>query len=130
VSFIRGETAEWELDIDVREVVLASPSNRQEPVRIAAFLGDGDRPPAGQIVAGNRSLRRHHVLDIAVCDDFAAAFSRARAHVNDVISAPHRLLVVFDDDEGVSEVAKSLQRVEQFVVIALVQPDRGLIEDV
>jgi hypothetical protein len=57
-------------------------------------------------------------------------FPGARAQVHNVVGGPHRALVVLHDDHGVPEVAQPLQHVKQFVVVALVQPDRGLVEDV
>ncbi len=41
-----------------------------------------------------------------------------------------RFLVVFDDDDGVADVAQVRQRAEQALVVALVQADRRLVEDV
>ena len=41
-----------------------------------------------------------------------------------------RLLVVLDHDHGVPDVAHAQQRLEQAPVVALVQADRGLVEDV
>ena len=54
----------------------------------------------------------------------------ARPHVDDVVGAVDRFLVVLDDDDGVSGVAQAYQGVDQAAVVALVQPDRGLVEDV
>ena len=47
-----------------------------------------------------------------------------------MIGGAHRLLVVLDDDHGVAEVAQLLERGEQPRVVALVQADRRLVEDV
>ena len=56
--------------------------------------------------------------------------ARARADVDDVVGLRDRGLVVLDDDEGVPEVAQPDQGVEQAPVVALVQADRGLVQDV
>ena len=63
-------------------------------------------------------------------DDVAAVLARARPHVDEPVGAAHHLLVVLDDEDGVAEVAEPLERPDQPVVVALVQPDRGLVEDV
>ena len=63
-------------------------------------------------------------------DDLAAVLARARPEVDDVVGGAHRALVVLDDDHRVAEVAQARERVEQLVVVALVQADRGLVEDV
>jgi hypothetical protein len=54
----------------------------------------------------------------------------AGADVDDVVGAADGVLVVFDDEHGVAHVAQVLQRLQQAVVVALVQADRGLVEHV
>ena len=66
----------------------------------------------------------------ALGDDLAAMDAGGRADVDDVVGLADRVLVVLDDDHGVAEVAQVLERVEQAGVVALVQADRGLVEDV
>ena len=51
-------------------------------------------------------------------------------HIHDPVGAPDRLLVVLHDDQGIPEVAEVLQGLEELSVVALVQPDRGFVEDV
>ena len=62
--------------------------------------------------------------------DLAAVLARAGPEVDHVVGGAHRLLVVLDDDDGVAEVAQLLERGEQPRVVALVQADRRLVEDV
>ena len=70
------------------------------------------------------------VLDGAGDDDLAAVLSRARADVDGPVGVPDGVLVVLDDDQGVAEVAEPDQRLDQPVVVALVQADGRLVEDV
>jgi hypothetical protein len=37
---------------------------------------------------------------------------------------------VLDDEHGVAEIAETLQRPDQLPVVALVEADRGFVEDV
>ena len=60
----------------------------------------------------------------------AAVLARARPHVDQVVGGAHRALVVLDDQHGVAEVAQALERRDQALVVALVQADRRLVEDV
>src|SRR5437764_1348998 len=41
-----------------------------------------------------------------------------------------RLLVMLDDDDRVAEVAQPLQRLQEARIVALMQPDRRLVEDI
>ena len=63
-------------------------------------------------------------------DDLAAMDTRAGAHIDDVIGGADRVLVMLDDEDGVAEIAQAAQRGEQHVVVALMQADAGLVEDV
>jgi hypothetical protein len=63
-------------------------------------------------------------------DDLAAVLTRTGTDVDDVVGGVDRRLVVLDDDQGVAEVAQPQQRLDQPLVVALVQPDRRLVEDV
>ncbi len=60
----------------------------------------------------------------------AAVHAGARTDVDDPVGRAHHLLVVLDDDQRVADVAQSLQRADQPLVVALVQADARLVEDV
>ena len=67
---------------------------------------------------------------VPLTDDVTAVLARARADVDHPVGGPDRVLVVLDDDERVAEVAQPQQRVEQLLVVPLVQADRRLVEHV
>ena len=50
--------------------------------------------------------------------------------VDDVVGHLDRVLVVLDHDHGVAEVAEAHERVDEAVVVALVEADRRLVEHV
>ena len=47
-----------------------------------------------------------------------------------MVGGPHRVFVVFDDDDRVAEVAELGERIEQALVVARVEADRRFVEDV
>ena len=63
-----------------------------------AACADSVRSPSRRCarISAQRSLRDH----------FAAVHARAGAEIDDVIRAPHRLLIVLDDDERISLLAQ------------------------
>ena len=84
-----------------------------------------------EIRAGDRlSGCLHDVLGRALGDDVPAMDAGAGADVDHVVGGEDRVLVVLDDDHRVADVAQPLQRLEQPRIVALVQPDRGLVEHV
>ena len=63
-------------------------------------------------------------------DDLAAVLTGTRADVDHPVGDPDGLLVVLDDDQGVAEVLEPEQGLDQLLVVALVQADGRLVEDV
>jgi hypothetical protein len=55
---------------------------------------------------------------------------RTGTDVDDVVGRCDRRLVVFHHDQGVAEVAQPQQGLDQPLVVALVQADRRLVQDV
>ena len=76
----------------------------------------GEQPPA----AGDRP--RVH--------DVAAVLPGTGTDVDDVVGGADGLLVVLDDDDRVAQVPQPLQGPDEALVVALVQADGGLVEDV
>ena len=54
----------------------------------------------------------------------------ARPHVDQIVGGPDRLLVMFDHDHRVAEVAQALERLQQALVVALVEADRRFVQDI
>ncbi len=84
----------------------------------------------GQVLAGDAVGARHDCFGGALGDQVPAMDPGARPHVDDPVGGADRLFVVLDDDDRVAEVAQPLQGREQPAVVALVQPDRRLVEDI
>ena len=63
-------------------------------------------------------------------DDLAAMDAGAGPDVDDMIGGEDRVLVMFDDDHRIAEIAQPPQRVEQPRIVALMQADRGFVEHV
>jgi hypothetical protein len=126
------EGAEGDRHVHAAQVVLAGAvdADRALLVERAPLGGDADLLLAAQVLAGDRGAVRGDFVDGAGGDHLAAVLARARAHVDEVVGHAHRLLVVLDDDDGVAEVAELREGGEEARVVALVQADRGLVEDV
>src|SRR5262249_7619426 len=125
------ETSERQLDIDLAQVVLARPADREPRVaRLTPQPRHLDRALAAEVLPRDRGLRLHQVLHRPGHDDLAAVLPCARTNVDDVVGDTDRLLVVLYDDDRVPEVAQPQQRVDQAPVVSLMETDRWFIEDV
>ena len=85
---------------------------------------------ARQVATGQRAPNRHDLLRRPCRHDLPAVDPGAGAQVHDPVGLPHRLLVVLDDQHGVAEVAHPPEGLEQLAVVALVKPDRRLVQHV
>ena len=62
--------------------------------------------------------------------DLASAVAGAGAEIEQVVGRPDNFSVVLDQHQGVAQIAQVRQRAEQPAVVARVQPDRRLVQDV
>jgi len=53
-----------------------------------------------------------------------------RTDIDDVVGRQDRILVMLDDNNGVADVSQMLQRLQKAGIVALMQADRGLVENV
>ena len=60
----------------------------------------------------------------------ASVLAGARAHVHHEVGRPDGVLVVLHDHHGVAQVSQALQRGDEPLVVALVKPDGGLVQNV
>ena len=127
-----GEQAERNLGGDVLEVVAggADDLERLALLRRAAGGRHRDEAGAGEELAGERVRVGHDLVRRALGDDVAAVDAGGGADVDDVIGLADGVLVVLDDDDGVADVAEVPERVEQALVVALVEADGRLVEHV
>ena len=75
-------------------------------------------------------MRGEHLRGGAAEDDVAALAPCQGAEVDDVVGGEHHVAVVLDDDDGVADVAQRLEAAYEALVVALVEADAGLVEDV
>ena len=107
-----------------------APRTTSSPRAGRRSSGSGIVPLAAQVLAGEGLRSSRELCRRALRDDLAAVLAGAGAEVDDVVGGADRALVVLDHDHGVAEVPQPLERVDQLLVVALVEPDRGLVEDV
>ncbi len=60
----------------------------------------------------------------------AAVDTCSGAHVDNIVGSTDCILVVFDDKDGITELLEALEGVYEFLVVPLMESDRGLVEDV
>ena len=123
--------AEWEVGGYVFEVVGDGVFYRQPGSGEVAGSGAGyDLDLPGEVLAGYGGGVRHDLGGGSVGHDDAAVLPCAGADIEDVVGLAHGVFVVLDDEDGIAEVAQAFERGDETLVVALVQADRWLVEDV
>lgn len=127
-----GEHPERECDIDVSEVVLPGTDHGDLTFRIhgSAHEWNRNRLATRQERAGDRFGIVEQPFVGSAVDYAPAVFPGAGADVDHPIRCADGVLVVFDDDQRVPEIAQPGESVDQPAVVALVQTDRRLVEHV
>ena len=126
-----GERADGHLQRDVLQVVLLGAGHLQRAAaRLAASLRHRDAAAPRQIVGRDGALRGHDLRRRPRRDDVASVLAGARAHVHHEVGRPDGVLVVLHDHHGVAQVSQALQRGDEPLVVALVKPDGGLVQNV
>ena len=126
-----GERAERNREIRVLEVVHRTALDRDAlAVAFAPDFGHRNEFFARKVLSGDGFVAFEQLVDRALEHDLAAVAARARTDIHNVVSREHGVLVVLDHDERVAEVTQPPQGRKQLVVVALVQTDRRLVEDI
>ena len=101
-------------------------------IHLAALFGYGDELFAAQVLQGQRILFWifKYFRDRAVRDNMAAVNARGGTDVDEIIRGADRVFVVFDDDDGIPEIAQVLEGFNQFFIITLMEADRRFVQDI
>ena len=62
--------------------------------------------------------------------NLSAMDAGTRPKIDDVVGSPHRVLIMFHNDEGVSAVAQVPQNSEEFLIVAGMKSNGGLVQNV
>ncbi len=128
----RHQRPEGERDVDPPQVVLPGADHGQlpPPVDPAPLGRHRDGVPTGQVVTREGGGVLQQLLVPAGVHHPAAALPGPGPDVHDPVGVADGVLVVLHHDQRVAEVPQPGQRVDQAVVVPLVQADGGLVQDV
>ena len=123
--------AQREADVQVLQVVLVRPEDGNgRAVRLPALVAHADPAASADVLAGQRLGLVGNLAGSAGGNHFASVPAGAGSQVDDVIGAPNRLLVVLHHQHGIAQVAQRFERLQQAGIVAVVQPDRRLVQHV
>src|SRR6267143_3142399 len=114
-----GEQTEGQRDVNILEIVGAGAENLYRfAVGAAALFGNEYLGGAAEVLTGEGRGGGFDLRRIALGDEVAAGVAGAGAEVDNEIGAADGVFVVFDDEDGVAEIAKLFERAEKASVVA------------
>ena len=117
-------------DVHFLQIVPAGTFYRDElTVSLPAFGRDGDLCLPVQVGRSQR-VYFQHILGRSFVNDLSSQAAGFRPHVDHIVGIQHHIFIVFHYDNRVSGIAQFLQRIDQADIIALVQSDTRLIQDI
>jgi hypothetical protein len=136
-----SEAGHRECGVDILKVVLCGAEHAKPTITDIARLefgfsgGDalawnGNLCRAVEILGGEGFLVAQNLLERPLRNQFPASRPGAGADVEDVVGGADRVLVMLDDDHRVAEISEVAERLDESVVIALVQADAGFVENI
>ena len=99
-------------------------------VKRRARFRDAYLPPSADVLPRKRHRIRSNYRRRSLGDDAATVGAGAWTHVDHVVRRVNCLLVMLDDDDGVTHVPQTEQRIQEPAIVALVQTDGRLVEHV
>ena len=128
------DTVLHEIDaLALRSAQVVAPGTFEHEVGTLAgstFRRHLDALGAAQVLARHRCSTRHDHRGRPLGHDGTPEQTSARTHIEHMIRSQNGFFVVFDHQHRVSEITQVLQGLQQLFVVALVQPDAGLVEHV
>ena len=125
-----GHQSEGNFDRDIFQVVLLCAHDRQIRLCRPHPVRERDCHLAAQILAGQGGRIRHDLRRRALRDDESAVDAGSGSQVQQIIGPPHRVGIVLDHNHRIAEIAKPRQRIQQPLIVALMQSDGRLIENI
>ena len=126
-----GECAERDGDIDIFQVVMFRPDDLQVLAAAAfAFCGDRDLLLAGKIFCRHGPGEPDQIRRFSFRHDLAAVNARRRTQVDHVVCRQDRIDIMLHYHHGVADVPEPFEGGKEFVIVPLMQPDTGFVQDV
>ena len=126
-----GECSQRDPGGDVLQVIMRDPFQSQEfSVSFDPLFRNFDLLFPGQILSGERIWALFDGRGRAGSHQFSAVNSCGRSEIQDIISRPDRICIVFHNHHGVSDIPKVFQCSKKPVIIPLMQSDTRFIQNV
>ena len=116
--------------VDILQVVFRRSPYRQVSAGFFPLCRNRNFQFSAQIGSGNRIRIFHQFFCRPDGHQFAAVFPRSRSDVHHTVRRPHGVLIMFHHNQSIAKIPQVIQRLQQFVIVSLVQSDAGFIQNI
>ena len=127
----KRKRAKGHREIDLLQIVLArSLQLKGSAMRMPTLSRDRNALAAAQVLRSKRILNPHYLFGRAGGNNLTAQLTRARPHIDYVVSAANGIFIMLDHYHGIAQIAQMLKRANQTLIVALVQADRRFVQNI
>src|SRR6185437_16702946 len=124
------ELAKREFHVDIFEVIALGAFKLEKfTVALSPFFGDGNAPMAIEVFGGE-SVEFENIGRASLGHHPSTMEAGLGTDVDEIVGCQHDIFVVLDDEHAVADVPQILECLDQAMVIALMEADTGLVEDI
>ena len=95
----------------------------RKSVSFASFFRQCHAKRSGKILTGQTFAHTHNFFRSPDGSNISSVNTRTRSQVDKIIRRAERLLVMLYDNNGIPLVAEIRERIDEFLIVALVQSD-------
>ena len=99
-------------------------------VELAALIGDLDLQATGQVLSGQGFFVFDDLGRVPFDHHFTTTNARPWSKVDQVVRRPHRVFIVFNYHNRVTQVTQVLKGIDQAVVVTGMQTNRRFVQNV
>ena len=119
--------------IDIAQIILGGSKYLDPSLVLARFdpvAWHRNAQISGKVTPGAGTRMGHDFSRSSVGHQFATMDSGSRPHIQDIVGGPDGVFVMLHHDDRIAGIPQATNRLQQPVVVALMQSDAGLIQDV
>ena len=119
-----------DLHVDIFQVVFRRTDYLKVTGCTFSHFRNRDLHDSAQILSGHRFRYLHDILCCSGCNHFSAMTARSGTDIHNPVCFPHRILVMFHNDQCISQIPQIFECCKQLIIIPLMQSDTRLIQNI
>ena len=125
-----GHDAKRNVHINIFQVILPCTFYRKKSRRFPAFLRYRNFDASTEVCTSNGFLAFHNICGCTCCHNFSTMYARCRSDIHNIISSPHGVFIMFNNNQCISQIFQIHQRPQKLIIVSLMQTDTRLVKNI